>query len=145
MLVLLGFPLYKPDKLMRTFNTTRFNKLDLGEPSYTNQTSAPASQQRRQALGSEKLATERPARGAVRFFGSRRGAQSFLKSVDTDDDPDMHEDGAFFTTPTKKTKLLTPRTTLPQDQWCTYPGCMHHEDVNVPPNVVKIDTQKTCC
>ena len=60
MLVLLTFPQYKPDRGVRTFNATRFKKLDLGEPSYTNQISAPASQQKRRVFGSDTPRSEKP-------------------------------------------------------------------------------------
>ena len=47
MIVLLTFPPHKPDRGIRTFNTTRFAKLDLGEPSCVNQISGPAPHQKR--------------------------------------------------------------------------------------------------
>ena len=75
MLVLLTFPPYKPDRGVRTFNATRFAKLDLGEPSYANQISAPAPHQKKRVLESDK-----PGHGARRDLGSRRAtsARSFL-------------------------------------------------------------------
>ena len=153
MLVLLKFPLYKPDKGVREYNTTRFTKLALGEPSYVNPDSAP--QHRKRTPGLSRSGEERPAnkpkRDATRNLRPRRGPRTFLSTEYPEKDAcadDQEEDirmGSFLSSGTsglrdssaRRAKRLTPRTVLPSDQWCTNSGCIQRE-------THKYHTTQTC-
>ena len=125
MLTLLQFPTYKPDRSVKTFNDTRFSKLELGQPSYTNPNSSSSSRKKGRELGSNKA-----TRGARRYR-ERKFTRSFFSSDEIDNDPDDQEAIHFFSSaangmrciPAKRAKTSMPKFPLPPDRWCANERC----------------------